>query len=617
MTTARSGIPPATLQQIRDSVDIVDVVSRYIALSKTGQNLRGLCPFHQEKTPSFTVTPARQMFYCFGCGAGGDIFTFLMRREGLGFLEAVEDLAERARVPLPRNASRGFSQSQTGQRKKLEDLHALANTWFQQNLHDPSKGRSALAYLAGRGLELSTLKEFGMGYAPPSWDGLTNYLTREGATPADLEASGLVALKDSQSTSKSARFYDRFRGRVMLPICDLRANVIAFGGRVFEDGTPKYLNSPDTALFHKGRVLYGLHKARETSRPPNSLLLVEGYFDVLTLHQAGIPQVAAPLGTALTPEHAALLRRFVNTVALIFDGDAAGKGAALRALDVFRNSGVAVKVVVMPQGHDPDSYVRAHGAEGFLALQDQALTLLEFAVAQCLEGATHATVEERTRRVDDVLSILTKVSNPIEKNEQIQRVAERLGVRPQLLLDRYPDVFDRQQGVASRRQGKSSIPPSRKRRNEQREFREERDIVSLMVQGGLHPEHLESLRPEDFRSPLYRRLVEIGLQHLDEKGGIDFSGFFAETGSDETCRDSVAELAVSVTDFDDRYEYVQDCLRSLGQRNLKARLDELIAQLRIAEREKRTDEVDHLNSQIEALRGRKAGLASSSTLASR
>ena len=610
MTTVRAGIPPATVQQIRDSVDIVDVVSRYVTLSKTGQNLRGLCPFHQEKTPSFTVTPARQMFYCFGCGVGGDVFTFLMRKEGLEFPETVRDLAERAGIPLPRNASQGFSQAETGQRKRLEGLHALANTWFQQNLHDPSKGRSALAYLTGRGLELQTLKEFGTGYAPPSWDGLTNYLTGQGATPSDLEASGLVAVKDARGTSKSARFYDRFRGRVMLPICDLRANVIAFGGRVFEEGTPKYLNSPDSVLFQKGRVLYGLHKAREMTHHLDSLILVEGYFDVLALHQAGIHQVAAPLGTALTPEHAVLLHRFVNTVVLIFDGDAAGTGAVLRAMDVFRDSGVTVRVVVMPPGHDPDSYVRAHGAERFLALQDRALTLLEFAVAQRLEGATHATIEERTRRVDDILGILAKGSNPIEKNEQVQLVAERLGVRPQLLLDRYPAVLERPRGGPPRR-GKS--PPSANRRNEKKEFREERDIVSFMVQGSLHPEHFRDLRPEDFRSPLYRQLVEIALRHLDAEGGLDVSEFFAETGLDESCRDAVAELAVSVTHFEDRDEYIQGCLRALAQRNLKTRLDELIARLRIAEREQRMDDVDCLNSQIEALRGRKAGLVSSTS----
>ena len=595
MTTARAGIPPATLQQIRDSVDIVDVVSRYVTLSKIGQNFRGLCPFHQEKTPSFTVTPARQMFYCFGCGVGGDVFTFLMRKEGLEFPETVRDLAERVGIPLPLNASQGFSQSPTGQRKKLEGLHALANTWFQQNLHDPSKGRSTLAYLVGRGLESKTLKEFGLGYAPPSWDGLTNYLTRQGATLSDLEASGLVASKDARGPSKSARLYDRFRGRVMLPICDLRANVIAFGGRVFEEGTPKYLNSPDTMLFQKGRVLYGLHKAREASPHLDSLILVEGYFDVLALHQAGIRQVAAPLGTALTTEHVVLLRRFVKTVVLIFDGDAAGAGAVLRALDVFRDSGVTVRVVVMPPSHDPDSYVRAHGAERFLTLNERSQTLLEFAVAQRLEGATHATIEERTRRVDDILGILAKGSNPIEKNEQVQRVAERLGVRPQLLLDRYPVMLERPRGGPSR-SGKLSTSDTR--RQGKTEFREERDIVSFMVQGNLHPEHLKGLRPEDFRSPLYRRLVEIGVRHLDAEGGLDLSGFLAETGLDETCRDSVAELAMLEVDFEERDEYIQDCWRALEQRNLKIRLDELIARLRIAERERQADEVDYLTSSV-------------------
>ncbi len=612
MATARAGIPPATLQQIRDSVDIMDVVSRYVTLSKAGHNHRGLCPFHEEKTPSFTVTPARQMFYCFGCGVGGDVFTFLMRKEGLGFLEAVGELAEQASVSLPRHASGEGLPVQAGQRKRLVALHDLARTWFQRNLHDPGKGRPALDYLAGRGLEPGTVDEFGLGYAPSSWDGLTRYLTGQGASSSDLEASGLVVSKDSPGASKSGRSYDRFRGRVMIPIDDLRSNVIAFGGRVLADDTPKYLNSPDTPLFQKGRSLYGLHKARAAAHSLDSLLLVEGYFDVLALYQAGIRQVTAPLGTALTAGHAALLRRFVTTVVLTFDGDAAGTGAVLRALDVFRDSGITVKVVVMPQGHDPDSYVRAYGADGFRALQDCAVTLLEFAVAQCLEGAARATIEERTRRVDAVLGIVAKGSNPVEKSEQIQRVAERLGVRPQLLLDRYPALIERRQGgSSSRRRSHEADSHARLGRDEHREFREERAIVSLMVQGRLRPDHLTALRPEDFRSPLYRRLAELGVQRLGADGCLDLPGLLAETNADDDCRDSVAELAVSVADFDNEDEYIQGCLRALEHRNLRTRLDELIAQLRIAEREQRTEDTGRLNAQIEALRVRKAGWAAS------
>ncbi len=609
MAVARAGIPPATLQQIRDAVDIVAVVSRYVTLSKTGQNYRGLCPFHEEKTPSFTVTPTRQMFYCFGCGVGGDVFTFLMRKEGLGFLEVVGELAEQARVTLPQRTSRGASPSQSGQRKRLEHLHALAQTWFQHNLHDPGKGGSAMAYLASRGLDPGTVQEFGLGYAPPSWDGLARYLIGQGASPPDLEDSGLVVSKDAQGLAKTGRQYDRFRGRVMIPIADLRSKVVAFGGRVFEDGTPKYLNSPDTPLFHKGRCLYGLHKARAASHQLDSLFLVEGYFDVLALCQAGIHQVAAPLGTALTRDHVSLLRRFVNTVVLTFDGDGAGISAALRGLDVFRDSGITVMVVVMPPGHDPDSYVRDHGAEGILALRDQAPTLLEFAVTQCLGGATHETIEARTRRVDAVLGIVAKSSNPVEKSEQVQRIAERLGVRPHLLLDRYPMLIERQRGVASHRRSEASASPSRMRHHDQKEFREERECVWLMVQDKLRPEHFRALRPDAFQSPLYRRLVEMGVCRLNAEGRLDVQGLLEDTNADDLCRDAVAELTASEKDFDDQDEYIQGCLRALERRHLRIRLDELIVQLRIAERERRTDDVGRLNAQIEVLRGEKAGLS--------
>ncbi len=610
MATARAGIPPATLQQIRDAVDIVDVVSRYVALSKTGQNHRGLCPFHDEKTPSFTVTAARQMFYCFGCGVGGDVFTFLMRKEGLDFLEAVGELAEQARVTLPQHSSR--APSQAGQRKRLEHLHDLARGWFQRNLHETEKGRAALAYLADRGLTPATVRDFGLGYAPSSRDELTRYLTGQGASRADMEASGLVMAGEARGASNAGRPFDRFRGRVMIPIADLRSNVVAFGGRVFEDGSPKYLNSPETPLFQKGRCLYGLDKARAANPHLDTLLLVEGYFDVLALWQAGIHRVAAPLGTALTGDHVTLLRRFVTTVALTFDGDAAGVGAALRALDVFRDSGITVKVVVMPPGHDPDSYVRAHGAEGMLVLQERAPTLLEFAVTHCLDGAAHETIEARTRRVDAVLGIVAKGANPIEKSAQIQCVAERLGVRPQLLLDRYPTLLERQRVVASRRRPAPPPPPAssdRPRRPDPKAFREEREIVWLMVQDKLRPEHFPALRPEAFRSPLYRKLVEMGARRLDAEGRLDVPGLLEDAGADDECRETVAELAASEKDFDDQEAYIRGCVSALERHDMKLRLDELIAQLRMAERERRTEDVGRLNARIEELRGKKAGYA--------
>lgn len=609
MATDRGGIPPTTLQHIRDTVDIVDVVSRYVSLSKTGQNYRGLCPFHNEKTPSFTVNPSRQMFYCFGCSTGGDVFAFLMNRERLSFVEAVNELAQQVGIDIPRSSHQRSAQTDGAQRKRLEHLHALASAWFQQTLYDSTQGKGALTYLQNRGLSLNTLEEFGVGFALPSWDGLTQHLLRKGANPADLVQAGLIVAKDSPKSgeAKHSGYYDRFRSRVMVPIIDLRGNVVAFGGRVLEDGTPKYLNSPETPLFNKGRCLFGLNRARDAANQLNTLLIVEGYFDVLLLHQFGIRHAVAPLGTALTAEHVSLIRRFVKNVVLMFDGDAAGVGATLRTMDVFLNSGVTVKVISLPPGEDPDSYIRKHGADQILTLADQARPLVEFAVEQCLAGATHAPVEERMRRVDEVLRMLVKVSNPIEKEEYVKLVAERLGIRQSLLIQRSPVLAARDRSHASRQ--RSQMPPPRSRMPKRKGSREERDLVMLMVQGMLEPAHVLMVRPDDFLVPEYRRLVEIGLSHVGEDGRFNVEALIAEAGVDPDSASLAAELAVSEQHFDDCRDYINGCLESLERRRLKTTLDGLIARLRIAEREHRVEEVDQINAEIESLREQKAGLA--------
>jgi len=587
LATDRGGIPPTTLQHIRDTVDIVDVVSRYVALSKTGQNYRGLCPFHNEKTPSFTVNPTRQMFYCFGCGTGGDVFSFLMSRERFDFVEAVTELAQQVGIEIPASSFPRSSQPDRDQRKTLEQLHVLASDWFQQYLHDSTQGRGALTYLLNRGLTLDTLKEFGVGYALPSWDSLTQHLLRNGAKLADLVQSGLVVPKQSSQPEDAKRdgCYDRFRARVMVPIMDLRGNVIAFGGRVLDDGTPKYLNSPETPLFNKRRCLY---------------------FDVLVLHQFGLHHAVAPLGTALTAEHVSLIRRFVKNVVLMFDGDAAGVKATLRTMDVFLNSGVTVKVVRLPSGEDPDSYVRAHGAEQLLELEQRACPLVEFAVEQCLAGVTQASVEERMRRVDEVLSILAKVSNPIEKEEYLKQVAERLGIRQSLLMQRSPVLAARERSHVSRQQSQS-IPP-RPRTQDRKGSREERDIVTLLVQGLLEPAQVSMLRADDFWSPEYRRLVEISLDHVGEDGQLNVDALLAEAAVDPDSASVAAELAVSEQHFEDCHDYFKGCLEALARRRLKTTLDGLIARLRVAEREHRVEEVDEINAEIESLRELKAGL---------
>lgn len=607
MATAPGGFPPSILHQIRDSVDIVDLVSQYVTLSKTGQNYKGLCPFHAEKTPSFSVNSPKQMFYCFGCGAGGDAFTFLIKKEGVTFVEAVKELAERAHVTLPEEEGRPFAQEHRDQRKILEELHVASKEWFHGNLFDPTVGKTARQYLQGRGFSTETLEEFGVGFSLPAWDSLTQHLLKRGAQPADLVRAGLAIAKGVETATSPGRCYDRFRGRVMVPIADLRSKVIAFGGRVLEDETPKYLNSPDTPLFNKRRCLFGLDHAREDASRLDTLLIVEGYFDVLALHQAGIKHVSAPLGTALTSEHVDLLRRFVNSVVLTFDGDAAGLGATVRTLDVFLNSGIGVNVLTLPAGDDPDSFVQSHGADAFKALQEQAVPLLDFVIERSLVGVEKGTVEERMRSVDEVLRILTKVSNPIEKEEHSRRVAEQLGIRHQLLLDRFPSVLRardvKKPGPLSNR------PQDRQVLQVKRDNREERDLVCLLLQGELNAQHVNALRLEDFSVPAYRRLIEIGLEHINNDGCISLSDVLMEANHDETCAQLTAELIVDMPHFDDHQEYINGCLRVLGQRRLKSSLDDVIVRVRVAEREGRLEEVKELNAQIEALRGQKADLA--------
>ena len=609
MATARGGIPPSILHQIRDSVDIVDLVSQYVSLSKTGQNYKGLCPFHAEKTPSFSVNSPKQMFYCFGCGAGGDAFKFLIQKEGFTFVEAVKELAERAHIPIPKDAGPSFTQENGDQRKILEELHIASKEWFQRNLIEPTVGKSAMQYLQGRGFSTDTLERFGVGLALPAWDGLTQYLLKRGAKPADLVRAGLAISKNAETnpSANSGRCYDRFRGRVMVPIADLRSKVIAFGGRVLDDDTPKYLNSPETPLFNKRRCLFGLDHAREDASRLNRLLIVEGYFDVVALNQVGIKHVSAPLGTALTSEHVDLLRRFVNSVVLTFDGDAAGVGATVRTLDVFLNSCIGVKVLTLPAGDDPDTFVKSHGADAFRQLEEEAVPLLDFVIERSLAGAQKNSVEERTRRVDEVLRILAKVTNPIEKEEHTQRVAEQLGIRHHLLLERFPMLLktrDVKKSLPVPKRSQDSRVPQGKREN-----REERDLVGLLLHGELNALHVKALCPEDFSVPAHRRLIEIGLEHVREDGGISLSDVIMESSHDDTCAQLTAELIVDAPHFDDHQEYINGCLRVLRQRRLKSSLDDVIVRLRVAEREGREEDVKDLNDQIEALRGQKADLA--------
>lgn len=593
----RSLIPDELINQIRDRVDIAEVIGQHVSLTKAGQNLKGLCPFHQEKTASFNVSPSRQIFHCFGCGAGGDVFTFLTKVTGAAFPDTVRELGRRAGIEVP-DASQGSSSGHVSQLVRLERINEAASAWYRMNLNEAATGRQARAYLIERGIQAETTERFGLGFAPN--EGLVKALGRQGYSPADLSLAGLVGMNDQAAQpGMAARSYDRFRRRVMFPIVDLRKRVIGFGGRAFGTDMPKYLNSPETPLFKKGQTLFALDLAREAAAQANTCIIVEGYFDAVALHQAGIRNAVATLGTALTAEHVQAIRRFATNIVLLFDPDAAGVRAALRSLDLFVNSGMSVTVVSLPEGEDPDTFVRHHAAEGFIRLQEKAPTLLDFAVEQSLRTAQTGSLEDRIRAVDEILRIIQKGEHPIEREERIRRVADRLGLSQQRLIDRYQTVKGRQQSA-----GGSPAAAVPKLKNHP----EERELVYLLLHGQLSASDVGRLSADLFVVPLYRRAIEIALQHRQADGLVSARETLDAMLADSDCAALATELSLLEQHCDDVGAHVRDCLGKLERKRREADLQDLIVELKAAECEKRDDDVRRLNMRINELRMRKAGV---------
>ena len=603
MSGEKRGVPSETIQQIRERIDIVDLISTYVSLSKAGQNFKGLCPFHSEKSPSFSVNPVNQYFHCFGCQVGGDAFTFLMKQENMDFMEALRELSQRAGIALPERRQ-PIPRSESGlSRERYFHLYQLAASWYHRNLQEAPDAQGARAYLNQRGISRQSWETFQLGYAPQGWNGLSNWMERQSVTRDELIHAGLVVRKEKDG-AQGFSTYDRFRNRVLFPIADPRGQVLGFGGRVMQDeASPKYLNSPETDLFFKGRSLYALDKARQSATAVGQIYLVEGYFDVIALYEHGMTNVVAPLGTALTSDHVQILRRFVPSVTLVFDGDSAGVNAALRTLDLFLNSGVDVRVLLLPAGDDPDTYIRTNGVDAFLELEGRAATLLNFVVSSVLDKARKDSIQDRVKRADEVLAILQKTKNPLEKEEYLKVVSERLGIRQDLLRKRLATLRLR---MDSNRKAKplepslaASLPAGK---------REERDLIILLLQGRLEPMHILELDEEAFSVPVYRHIMTHALQFRDEAGNLDIEGVRSALGEDPAYESVVAKLSVWDLSQDDLHAYVRGCLRTLGNNRLKHQLDELIGQVKVAEREGRQDDARVLNLQIREIGNQKAGL---------
>ncbi len=420
-------IPEDILQRIHDATDIVDLVSEHVQLVKKGRNYSGLCPFHDEKTPSFSVDPDRQFYHCFGCGVGGGVFKFIQEIDRVSFIEAVKFLAERTSVALPERS--GPSREEDAAGDELYRANDLARKYFHHLLLNDDVGASARTYLQTRRLAGETIERFGLGYAPPKWDALLKVAGRRGLSPQVLERAGLAKLR-----SEGSGHYDRFRDRVAFPIANLSNRTIAFGVRALQpDQEPKYLNSPETPIYHKGRVLYGLSDTRDAIRRQDTVLVVEGYMDLLSLVQAGIQHVAATSGTALTEDHCRTLARYARQVVLLFDGDAAGSTAAMRAFEVLLGTGLDARVVSLPAEHDPDSFVQKHGPDALLERAESAQSVLDFYLEQLAQQHDLSSVEGKALAVERLKPLLAKPRDAVRRDLLLREVAGRLSVDEQSL----------------------------------------------------------------------------------------------------------------------------------------------------------------------------------------
>jgi DNA primase len=426
-------IPPGFIQDLLARTDIVDVVGRSVELKKAGINFKGLCPFHGEKSPSFIVSPSRQTYHCFGCGAHGNAVGFLMEHSGLGFVEAVKDLAQQLGVEVPEEErspqERERAAKAREQQVALTDLLAKASMHWRRQLKDSPK---AIDYLKGRGLSGAIAAKFGLGYAAPGWHGLSSVFARY--DDPQLAEAGLVIVQGDEGEQ---RRYDRFRDRVMFPIRNVKGEVIGFGGRVLDGGEPKYLNSPETPVFVKGRELYGLYEARQAIRERSLALVTEGYMDVVALAQLGFGNAVATLGTACTADHVHKLLRFTEHVVFSFDGDAAGRRAAARALEAVLPHATDTRrfgFLFLPAEHDPDSYVREHGAEAFQRCIDEAVPLSSQLLEHVAEGCDLGTPEGRSRMLAQARPLFDQLPDGLLREQLLQRLAERGGLGVDVLM---------------------------------------------------------------------------------------------------------------------------------------------------------------------------------------
>ena len=525
--------PEDIVEEVRTKNDIVDIVSGYVKLQKKGSNYFGLCPFHNEKSPSFSVSPSKQMYYCFGCGAGGNAITFLMEYENYSFPEALQVLADRAGVELPKEEMTKEARAQADLRATLLEINKLAANYFYYQLKQP-QGKLGYDYLTGRKLSDATILHFGLGFANKTSDDLYRYLKSKGYKDEILKETGLVSIEERGT-------HDKFWNRVMFPIMDVNNRVIGFGGRVMGDGTPKYLNSPETRLFDKSRNLYGLNYARSSRK--KYMLICEGYMDVIAMHQAGFTNAVASLGTAFTSQHAMLIKRYTDQVILTYDSDGAGVKAALRAIPILKEVGISCKVLNMKPYKDPDEFIKNMGAEAFQERIDQAQNSFLFEIEVLKRDYNLEDPEQKTNFYNAVARKLLEFPEALERDNYTQAVAREQFIPYQELKQLVSRLSSRIVPGAEQTQPREEFSPrERKKEKEDGTRQSQRLLLTWLIEDPKLFDKIEGIiTPDDFREDLYHQVAQMVFDG-HARGDVNPAGILNHFINDEEQYKEVAAL---------------------------------------------------------------------------
>jgi DNA primase len=574
-------IPEEKITEIRERASIVEVISDFVSLKKSGKNYLGLCPFHSERTPSFTVNEEKKIFHCFGCGAGGNIFNFLMQTSHLTFPEALKELAKRYGITLPKRELSEEEKRRRSLKARLFEVNELAAEFYQRVLLTQKEGQDGRRYLAQRGISEQTLSEHRLGFAPAAWDSLALFLQNKGVPPKLAQDLGLILpRKDGSSSGSRPSFYDRFRCRVIFPIINEGGRVSGFGGRIIDAAatngaqpSPKYMNSPESLVYSKGQMLYGLNVAKGPIREQRMALIVEGYMDLLSLHQEGIRNVVASLGTALTAAQVGLLGRYTREAVLVFDADESGQKATQRSLELFLQEGISARVVSLPGGFDPDSFIRQEKRAGFEQVLKDAHPVVEYMLEQAMRRHATETVEGKVRAARELIPALNRLRDPLEQSLYVERVASRLGVKES-------QIRAQLRGRAAQAEEAGTIP-SRAPRGPVHE----RLLLQLMLlRNQIIPEVLEVVGPDGFSDPRHKKLAGELMAFWEAEKNVDVPGLLFRV-EDEDLKTLISELLLAEESVIDADRMLRDCLRKVKLSRVRQEIQHLDEEIRRRTRE--------------------------------